>query len=455
MASLFDLLQGGQLPQALPVDPWRALEEIQERQRLINPAAESGPVVQAPAEREGEMIPTRDVAPRPRVGTPYAPPAAAPQPAAPVATAPAKQPPVAGNPIGQFLSGMAQGAEGIIPSFIRGGQAPERENMTVRVLMAKGGFDQETATTIARNPQMLQQVLPQLFAPKGVTLKADEVHFRPDASGRLTEAARGGAKFMPIPEAGGIFNTQEGRAVIEPGQKMPELVKDYQFYVQQELQGRRQPKTFEQWDLERKKAQATNVAITQEGEKSFEREVGQLQAKDFSELVKRGRNAKVIIADLEALKDIGSRLNTGVQAQILASLGPYADALGIKLEGLSEAQAFDAITSRLAPQMRVPGSGATSDFEMRQFLRALPELGRTPDGNRIVSDVFRALEEYNIAASEIASRAIAKEITPRQAEQELRALPDPFTAWKKSRGAAPTAPAAGRTRVWTPGTGIR
>jgi hypothetical protein len=84
---------------------------------------------------------------------------------------------------------------------------------------------------------------------------------------------------------------------------------------------------------------------------------------------------------------------------------------------------------------------------MRTFLDALPGLGKTAEGNALISSVMQALEQHHQRAAEIASRAIAKEISPKQAEQELRNMPDPLDAWKKARGTS--------TRTWTPTTGVR
>jgi hypothetical protein len=146
-----------------------------------------------------------------------------------------------------------------------------------------------------------------------------------------------------------------------------------------------------------------------------------------------------MISDMSALTEIGSRITTGKTAEITAALGPYAEMLGVKVDSLGDLQAYNAIVRKLAPQMRVPGSGATSDFEMRNFLEALPGLGKTPEGNATIGKVFNAIQEQKLAAADIASKVLNKEITRSAGEKMLRDLPDPLTHWQKDKGASAVA----------------
>lgn len=178
----------------------------------------------------------------------------------------------------------------------------------------------------------------------------------------------------------------------------------------------------------------TRLNIDQRNEAAFEQASGKHQAERFDKLVSGGMEAKAMTADLGALKDIGSRITTGKTAEIQAAIGPYAEALGVKMDGLDDLQAYKSIVAKLAPRMRVVGSGATSDYEMRQFLEALPGLGKTQGGNEMIQTTLQALQDHKEGAAEIASKAMNKELTPREADKMLRELPDPLTAWKKAKG---------------------
>lgn len=189
----------------------------------------------------------------------------------------------------------------------------------------------------------------------------------------------------------------------------------------------------------RKRLTGVQVAIDQRSEGAFRTRAGGLVAERFNKIVEAGHDAQSMVADLYALRDIGSRIQPGKGAQLTQALGPFAELAGVKIEGLDDLQAYQAIISKLAPRMRVAGSGATSDFEMRQFLAALPSLGNTPQGNEIITNTLDALQQHRIAAAEIASRALAEEITPKEAERLMRELPNPMELWKKSRGSLPSA----------------
>lgn len=217
-----------------------------------------------------------------------------------------------------------------------------------------------------------------------------------------------------------------------------EALTTYHFYAQQEAAQGRQPKSFGDWDMERRRAAATNVSIDQRGPQAFQTEAGKLQAKAFDEMVAGGRQASEMMADLHALRDLGAQITTGVPAELTRRLGPYAEALGVQITGLAPAQAYQAIVDRLAPRMRAPGSGATSDFEGRQFLRALPSLANTPEGNALISQTFEALQRHRLQAADIASRALNNEIEPAEANRLIRDLPDPWTAYRQYAGRAPT-----------------
>lgn len=208
--------------------------------------------------------------------------------------------------------------------------------------------------------------------------------------------------------------------------------KDYQTYVDQELEAGREPTDMTTWERQNKAAGSTRI-INNNGVNSskFDEESDKLAATRMNDIVVAGQSAPQMISDMNTLQELGKNLQTGKIAQFTAMIGPYAEALGIEIEGLGEAQAYEAIVSRLAPQMRPAGAGATSDFDAKQYLRSLPSLGNSPEGNEIISITNSAMAEHKIAAAEIARRAQKKEITWQQAEEEMAALPNPYARFKE------------------------
>src|SRR5205807_2560729 len=98
----------------------------------------------------------------------------------------------------------------------------------------------------------------------------------------------------------------------------------------------------------------TRISIDQKGEGSFETHSAQYQAKRFDDLVKQGYDAKAMVADLNTLRDLGSRIPNGTSksAEFKNAIWPYAEMLGVKVDGLSDMQAYNAVVSRLQPRMR-------------------------------------------------------------------------------------------------------
>ena len=185
-----------------------------------------------------------------------------------------------------------------------------------------------------------------------------------------------------------------------------------------------------QTGLKRAGATQNSVMIDQKGESAFSTESGKLQAKRFDELAQDGAAAQQMISDLDTLRTLGAQIGTGKGAQVTAALGPYAQALGVDVKGLDEIQAYEAIVNRLAPNLRVKGSGPQSDYELRNFMKSLPSLGNQAGGNEIVTQTLQGLYRNKQLAAEIGSKALNGEISRSQAEKELRSLPDPMQGYR-------------------------
>jgi hypothetical protein len=221
-------------------------------------------------------------------------------------------------------------------------------------------------------------------------------------------------------------------------------IREWQFARKNGYQG-----SFYDYQAGLKSASASQVNIDNKTEGAFDKKAAENQANRFDNIVQGGADAAGMIGQLNTLRDIGGRITTGKTAEVINALGPYAQALGIPVDGLDDMQAYQAIVSKIAPSLRVPGSGSTSDFEMNQFLMALPGLGKTPEGNKLITDSLEALARHKQAAAAIASKALTGEISRQDAERQLQALPDPLALWKKSKGGT-GAPRSGATT--SPGT---
>lgn len=213
-------------------------------------------------------------------------------------------------------------------------------------------------------------------------------------------------------------------------------------------------------ELEMRAAGGTKVNIDQKGETKFEEKLSEGQAKRWNGYIAAGEAAQRKLVDIDSMREISARIGSqGAQANIKEAIGPYAEALGINVDGLSDIQAYSSIIQRLAPQQRAEGSGSTSDIEFKGFLKSLPTLSQNPAARDMTLNTMEALTRDEMARGEIATKLATKEITRVEAEKQLRALPDPmkgFSDWRKanpgmygqalkSGNAANTAPVRVRT----------
>lgn len=213
--------------------------------------------------------------------------------------------------------------------------------------------------------------------------------------------------------------------------KTPEKIRTLQMLKQQSgYQG-----TILDLEKEMRAASKAEVNVNTKGETKFEEELGKGQAKRFIDMAEAGSAAERKLVDINAMRDISARIGSqGVGANIREAIGPYAEALGVPIDGLSDIQAYSSIVQRLAPQQRAPGSGSTSDIEFKGFLKSLPTLTQNPQAREMTLNTMEALTRDEMARGEIASLVASGELKRGDAERRLRALPDPmkgFVEWRK------------------------
>lgn len=223
----------------------------------------------------------------------------------------------------------------------------------------------------------------------------------------------------------------EVQALENPQQKVPESVQALRIRA---AEAGLQPGTPEYSNFMTTGGRGPAVQVnTGSNSNKFAEKSDELAATRLNDVVAAASNAPQIISDLNTLTELGKQIGTGKGAQVMQQLGPYAAALGIDVKGLDEGQAFQSIVERMAPAMRIPGSGAQSDRELMGFLRSLPSVANQPGGNELIARTFQAVQERKIQAAEIAAQAQSQQITWQEAERQIRELPggDPWAEFKK------------------------
>jgi hypothetical protein len=163
---------------------------------------------------------------------------------------------------------------------------------------------------------------------------------------------------------------------------------------------------------------STAISVDTKGETEFAKVTGKALGEHFVESLKEGQGAGNDLETITELRSRSAKVGTGASAVVQEALGRF----GIRTEGLSEVQAYAALINRLTPQQRVPGTGATSDFDARMFRDSLPRLMNTPEGNALILDTMERLAKNKMDRAEIAGQVIAGTITPKEGVAKMMDL---------------------------------
>jgi len=164
----------------------------------------------------------------------------------------------------------------------------------------------------------------------------------------------------------------------------------------------KQTKTLNAVLLQREKQlRKSGATVIDMGQKTVavERAKAQVAAESAAE------GALAVAGDVRAIVDVLKPYQGGKLDQLKAELGPYFP--GTNLEKVSTAADFaNALRAKIAPTLRVPGSGATSDFEMKQFMAAIPSLAQYPQGRELLATYTQRFADRAVAAADIKSKMI-------------------------------------------------
>jgi hypothetical protein len=120
-----------------------------------------------------------------------------------------------------------------------------------------------------------------------------------------------------------------------------------------------------------------------------------------------------LVQDLQALDELSK----------VAPQGPVSGRLAQAFPGFSSAgAAYQSIVSRVAPTLRAPGSGSTSDVEYNGFLNSLPKLQNLPEGNAVISAMLQRKAQINIQRGDIVNAYANGEISAVEARKQLGEL---------------------------------
>lgn len=163
----------------------------------------------------------------------------------------------------------------------------------------------------------------------------------------------------------------------------------------------------------------SQVTVNNQQEREFDKKTGGAIADRMAKLVEDGDQAASDYQTLGDLRQLGQRIQTGGGAAVQGWLAER----GIKIgDNVGAVEAYGALIDRLTPQQRVPGSGATSDFDARMFKASLPRLINTPEGNELVIGTMERLADNRTRRAEVAQRVQMGELSVKDGVLALRGL---------------------------------
>lgn len=252
---------------------------------------------------------------------------------------------------------------------------PEQRGMVNGMIQQQQGRDQAIwQQQLAQSDPMYQAQLAELTAPKPVdpfTLGEGQVRY--DGSG--AEIARGGVNAPQTPAA----------------------VQEYNFYATQEQAAGRQPLSFNDWDLQARKAGATTITNDMSGGGKFEEAFAKGDAATIETVYNSGLAAQRNLGRIDQLEGLLASSATGMEGAAKLAAGEW----GINTEGLDALQSAQAMINSLVPEQRQPGSGPMSDADLALFKQSLPRIINQQGGNKIIVDTMRAIAQYDAEGARI------------------------------------------------------
>lgn len=145
------------------------------------------------------------------------------------------------------------------------------------------------------------------------------------------------------------------------------------------------------------KAGATKVEV---GVNAYEKELNKRDAEAVADARKGAEQAAGAASDARAIAQILKGQNSGKWTEMQAALGQWLP--GSQYANVTSVVGLaDAIRGRAGPSMRIPGSGAMSDFETKQLMGIFPQLIQSDAGRDLTARVLERVAERQAIAADI------------------------------------------------------
>lgn len=167
----------------------------------------------------------------------------------------------------------------------------------------------------------------------------------------------------------------------------PSSVREYEFARSQGYDG-----TFQDWQAANKAGTSVTVNTGEGSDAALNKALSTKEGETWSGFKESAAVSASNAQDFEILNELLQ----------LAPQGPITGRLADTFKGFSAAgDAANSIIKRIAPTLRAPGSGATSDIEYAGMLQSLPSLAQNPEANAMVLSIMQAKAQINMERGRI------------------------------------------------------
>lgn len=280
-----------------------------------------------------------------------------------------------------------------------------REGQIMAAILAGQQPDPGLVQSVMSDPNANRGSIMELLMPKpkeGFTLGKDEIRY--DAEGN--------------PIAAGVVGNPD----------QPTSVEEYEYAKAHGYTG-----TYEQFKKDNNSSTNIDINTAETADTAEAKARGGAKVKFYETLASDLPAADSLAQSVGRLDQLLSDVTPGTEAALTDWV---RGATGIELtEDAGKLQAVQSLIDFLTPRMRVPGSGATSDMEMRTFRNSLPGLMGTAEGNRIITETLQGAAQRRVDLALIGQDYLNGTITADEATARMRALPDPLASFKKAKDA--------------------
>lgn len=141
------------------------------------------------------------------------------------------------------------------------------------------------------------------------------------------------------------------------------------------------------------------------------KKLDQKEGEVWSTYLEQGAVAGQMGRDMEMLGELSKVAPQGPITGRFAQAFPGFDSAGA---------AFQSIIKRVAPSLRNPGSGSTSDIEYNGFLQSLPSLQNKPEANAVIAGTLQRKAEIDLQRAQIIQQYQNGEVSIGDARKQIR-----------------------------------